>query len=165
MKLLIFFYVVPSSKETSFWPPSMDYISVIRYTYYTLQIMLDLLCGQLLLKRTPPVVFELLRKYFWCRAGFEPTKIEREFCYQSTALPPSQSKKSLTLQEWSFVRVKMTQERERERGEGGGGKLKVTAKNGWVRGPFSSSKILSFQFIKRKSHTLRNSISIWVKNC
>ena len=42
-----FFYVVPSSEETSFWPLSMVYISVIIYTYYTLQIMLDLLCGQL----------------------------------------------------------------------------------------------------------------------
>ena len=37
--------------------------------------------------RAPPVVFELLRKSFWCRARFKPTK--REFCYQSTALPPS----------------------------------------------------------------------------
>ena len=42
------FYVVPSSEETSFWPSSMVYISVIIfYTYYTLQIMLDILCGQL----------------------------------------------------------------------------------------------------------------------
>ena len=44
-----FFYVVPSSEETSFWPPSMVYISVISYTYYTLQItlMLDLILVQL----------------------------------------------------------------------------------------------------------------------
>ena len=44
---LDFFYVVPSSEETSLWPPSMVYISVISDTYYTLHIMLDLLCGQL----------------------------------------------------------------------------------------------------------------------
>ena len=40
-----------------------------------------------LLTRARPIVFELLRKYFWRRAVFEPTEIE--FCYQSTALPPS----------------------------------------------------------------------------
>ena len=39
-----FLNLVPSSEETSFWPPSM--VSH-HHTYYTLQILLDLPCGQL----------------------------------------------------------------------------------------------------------------------
>ena len=43
-----------------------------------------------LLTRAPPVVFELLRKSFWCWAGFEPTEIERVLLsvHYSTSKPP-----------------------------------------------------------------------------
>ena len=68
-----------------FWTPSIVYISVIithilqitnhAGPYYTSE--LNLVNFWTLLTRAPPVVFELLRKTFWRRAGFEPTKIER----------------------------------------------------------------------------------------
>ena len=40
--------------------------------------------------RAPPVVFELLQKYFWHRAGFEPTEIEIVLLsvHCSTSKPP-----------------------------------------------------------------------------
>ena len=67
-----FFLMLALFGRASFWPSTVYIFS----HHYTKSSKLYLVNFWTLLIRAPPVIFELLWKYFWRRAGFEPTELE-----------------------------------------------------------------------------------------
>ena len=79
MNLYIYFFfnLVPSSEETSFWPPSMVYISInIAYIYFTDYISIMGLWGQLAYNTHPEQIQWVLREWpYLARSGIRSTVV------------------------------------------------------------------------------------------